>query len=204
MNNKVEVWKTYPEFDWIQGSNLGRLRTLDRYVKQGNKNRFVRGRILKQQIDRYGYLYVHFRVNGKCVYRKVHRIIASCFLPNPDNLPQVNHRDCNRSNNCADNLEWCDASYNQRYVETFGKTRGCCLIAISLNTLSVSHFPSQNEASRALGVNVGNINGVLKGRQKTSGGYWFCHADKNAVENTRAKFGNEVADKVAELMKYVE
>jgi len=199
-----EIWKTYPEFDFIQGSNFGRVRTLDRYVKQGNKNRFVRGRILKQQTDRGGYLYVHFRADGKFIHRKIHRIIASCFVSNPDNLPQVNHRDCNRSNNCVDNLEWCDASYNQRYVEAFGKARGRYLIAISLNTLSVSRFPSQNEASRVLGVNVGNINGVLKGRQKTSGGFWFCHADENVVEKTQTKFGNDVASKVAELMKYGE
>ena len=56
--NKSEVWKTYPEFDFIQGSNLGRVKTVDRVVKTKNGMRLIKGHILKQQLDRYGYWFV--------------------------------------------------------------------------------------------------------------------------------------------------
>ena len=207
MNNEIEneIWKTYPEFDWIQGSNLGRLRTLDRYVKQGNAERFVKGRFLKPQIDRYGYLQVNFRVNGKQVHRKVHRIIASCFIPNPDNLPEVNHRDCNIINNLPNNLEWCTSEYNIAYREKYGTSAaeavGRPVYAVNLKTLEVLRFETQSEASQKLSVNCGNLNSVLKGRYKQTGGYWFTYADENAVESTRAKFGDDVAAKVETLLK---
>ena len=119
-----EVWKPYSEFSWIEGSSLGRVRTRDRVVPHGKGTQFVKGRILKQCLDKNGYLRVEFNVNGKLINRKAHRIIASCFIPNPDNLPQVNHKDCDRTNNCVSNLEWCDASYNCRYREKYGKAFG--------------------------------------------------------------------------------
>ena len=69
-----EIWKPYPEFDFIEVSNFGRVRTKDRYVilKKGGK-RFIKGCVLKQQLDRYGYLVVHIRENGNSFFRKVHR-----------------------------------------------------------------------------------------------------------------------------------
>ena len=82
-----DIWKTYPEFPWIQGSNLGRIRTLDRVVSTKKGMRVVKGHILKQYDNGHGYLYVQFRVNGKLVHRRVHRIVAQTFIPNPDNLP---------------------------------------------------------------------------------------------------------------------
>ena len=110
MTNKEqqEVWKTYPEFDFIEVSNLGDVRTKDRIVTDRNGKKYhIKGRVLKQQLDKYGYLVVHIRENGKSFYRKVHRMVLVTFCPNPDNLPEVNHIDCDRTNNRLDNLEWC-------------------------------------------------------------------------------------------------
>lgn len=272
-----ETWKPYPEFDFIEGSSLGNVRTIDRYVTYENGiKHFYKGHILPQQCNNSGYLYVSFGVNGKIVSRLVHRIVASCFIENPDNLPQVNHIDCDPSNNNIDNLEWCTASYNCQYREKYGvsmtEARGHHLYAVNLNTCRVLYFRSQNEAARKLGLNVGHINNVLKGhrnhtggylftedeseltknklqkikdgmnfldgviainlktlevlrfesqmeaerqlgcghgnigsvladRRKQAGGYWFVYADENAVEKTRTKFGDEVANKVAKLME---
>lgn len=179
MNNetKDEIWKTWPEAWYVQGSNLGRVRTLDRTVQTKHGLRLVQGRVLKQQCNRDNYLFVNFRLNGKQVNRLVHRIIAEAFIPNPDNLPQVNHKDCNRKNNNVLNLEWCDNSYNVRYREKYGvsqtETLGHPVYVINLKTQESLRFESQSEAGRELGVRQGDISAVLRGRQKTAGGYWF-------------------------------
>lgn len=207
--NDDEVWKTYPEFDFIQGSNLGRVRTLDHYVNGRWGKTLIKGRVLKKHRNRGGYMRVNFRVDGKFVNRSVHRIIASCFLENPDNLPQVNHKDCDPTNNRVENLEWCDSSYNMQYREKYGvsntETLGHRIIAINLKTLEVHWFQSQGEAARQLGANQPNIKNVIKGkRYKSTHGYWFTNADSNAVEYVRTKFGNSVAREVEELLNKEE
>lgn len=208
MNND-EIWKTYPEFDFIQGSNLGRVKTLDHWVtyKNGSK-RLIKGHILPQQCMKNGYMYVGFGINGKKVTISVHRVIAMCFLDNHNNLPQVNHIDCDPTNNRVENLEWCTPQYNSAYRDKLGHTN--CkdnapkspVIAINLKTLGVLYFKSQHEAARQLGASDGHINDVIKGkRYKSHHGYWFTNADSHAVDNTREKFGNSVASKVEKIIK---
>lgn len=196
-----EVWKPYPEYPFIQANQFGEIRTIDRDVtyKNGVK-RHYKGHMLKQWKDRDGYLFVNFRVNGKLINLKVHRVVASCFLPNPDGLPEVNHIDCNRTNNNVDNLEWCTGEYNVAYREKYGTALNHPVFAVNLRTSNIQYFESQNEAARQLGVDRRHVNHVLKGRYKQTSGYWFCYADSNAVEITRLKFGDEVADKVKTLL----
>ena len=201
---KIEVWKPYPEFSFIQGSSLGRVRTIDRVVPSGKGTRLVKGQILKQHPDKDGYLRVGFSANGKTVHRPVHRLVAQTFIPNPHGLSQVNHKDCDPTNNCVYNLEWCDASYNMQYREKYGVSNtealGQPVFAINLTTLEVSWFRSQGEASRVIGVYIENVNKVIKGKRKTTGGYWFINADSNATEATECKLGSVVASKVEKLM----
>lgn len=202
---KNEVWKTYPEFPWVEVSPFGDVRTRDRWVPYRGKGKlFIKGRILKQQRRNNGYLQVEFSVNGKTINRSVHRLVAQTFIPNPDNFPDINHKDCNRTNNNIDNLEWCTASYNQKYREKFGVSNtealGHPVFAINLTTLEVSRFLSQNKASIALGASQGNINEVIKGKRKQTKGYWLANSGYNAVEVTRDKLGDIVADKVKKLM----
>lgn len=200
-----EVWKTYPEFDFIQGSNLGRVRTVDRYVKQGDRECFVRGQILKQRRKADGYMQVGFSANGKYVCRTVHRIVASCFIDNRSHLPEVNHKDCNPTNNHIKNLEWCTHEYNITYREKHGVSAKEAVpkkpvIAIDLKGREALYFESQNETSRQLGICIANINMVIKGRRNQAGGFWFVDAEKSAVKLTKEKFGNNVASKVEQLM----
>jgi len=71
--------------------------------------------IRKPVKDKDGYLTVNLKKDGKYECAKIHRLVASAFVPNPNDFPQVNHRDENKQNNSAENLEWCTAKYNNTY-----------------------------------------------------------------------------------------
>ena len=108
-----EEWRPVVGYEGLyEVSNLGRVRSLDRYDRM---NRFCEGRILKLSADRLGYLRAQLYSSSKRKSFLVHRLVAQAFIPNPDNLPQVNHRDENPSNDNVDNLEWCDGKYNVNY-----------------------------------------------------------------------------------------
>ena len=113
-NNRIEIWKDYKDYEGLyQASNLGRMRSLDRWVSSKNGSmQFIKGRILKLFNNNQGYLHVVLSKNNKVKAYLVHRIIAETFLPNTDNLPCVNHKDEDKTNNSVENLEWCDAKYN--------------------------------------------------------------------------------------------
>lgn len=112
-------------------SNLGNVRSCDRYVQcvanGGHGVRLVKGRLLKPQKGSTGYYHVHLSVNGVSKICNVHRLVAEAFLPNPNNLPCVNHKDEDPTNNLVyinpdgtvdelkSNLEWCSYQYNNTY-----------------------------------------------------------------------------------------
>lgn len=81
---------------------------------KGNVKSLRRGIILKPSIL-HGYLRVGLHKDNKTQYYVVHRLVALVFIPNPENLPFVNHKDESRNNNCVENLEWCTAQYNNTY-----------------------------------------------------------------------------------------
>lgn len=111
-----EKWKPVIGFEGqYEVSNKGRVRSLRRLVdgKRGTKH-YRNGCILKPQTGSK-YAQVYLRVDGKQKWFYVHRLVAEAFIPNPNNLPQINHKDENKLNNCVENLEWCDAKYNINY-----------------------------------------------------------------------------------------
>lgn len=85
-------------------SNLGHVRTNGK-----------RPGLLTLTKQKSGYRYVMIEIGGKSCNRRVHRLVAQHFLPNPDNLKEVNHKDGNKDNNRADNLEWCTRSHNVKH-----------------------------------------------------------------------------------------
>lgn len=108
-----EVWKDIPNYEGLyQVSNLGRVKSLPRKYKK----RFINKEIIKvlTKLPK-GYLKVGLSKNGKVKYYFIHRLVAECFIPNIENKPCVNHKDCNPSNNRVDNLEWCNYIENNNY-----------------------------------------------------------------------------------------
>ena len=105
-----EVWKDIPEYEGLyQVSNLGRVKSF------GRKGNHYKDKLIKLNKYKNGYIYVHLAKNGINKNVKVHRIVANTFILNPNNFSQINHKDENKENNCVDNLEWCDANYNNKY-----------------------------------------------------------------------------------------
>jgi len=110
---KNEVWITINEFPKYEISNFGRVKN--------NKNR-----ILKIGTHRDGYKQVCLRKNKKTYTRKIHRFVAQAFIPNPNNLPQVNHIDEDKTNNMVDNLEWVTVKENNLYGARAYKASQSC------------------------------------------------------------------------------
>lgn len=121
---KKEIWKPILGYEGIyEVSSFGRIKSLKRRSKE-DKNE--RGLILKQKKTKAGYYIISLHNQGKEKFFFVHRLVAQAFIPNPENLPIINHIDENKSNNCVENLEWCDQCYNINYgtcIERATKTR---------------------------------------------------------------------------------
>ena len=94
--------------DSYEVSTDGEIRSVDRYITRSDTGTcvFIKGKILKFQIDKRGYCRVSLHKNNEKTTAKVHRIVAETFIPNPDNKPQVNHIDGVKTNNSVSNLEW--------------------------------------------------------------------------------------------------
>ena len=122
-----EIWKDVVGYEGLyQVSNLGRIKSLPKLCINGNGGKYyTKEKILKPQYGSNGRTYTHvcLRKDGKTHIKEIHRIVAIAFIPNPLNLPQVNHRDENPSNNTVSNLEWCDGFYNHNYGTIKERTR---------------------------------------------------------------------------------
>ena len=189
---ETEIWKAHPEYAGIEVSTLGRVRTLDRTVPRKNRMYHFKGRVLKPASNGSGYLTVAVKVNDKFISKIVHRLVAQTFIRNPDNLPEINHRDCNKTNNRVENLEWVTHEENIAYRDKLGHTARnnaptLPVFAINLTTLEVSHFSAQSEAGRELGILQQSIYKVLKGIIKQTGGYWFTNDDEKADDAINRK-----------------
>jgi len=115
----IEIWKDVNGYEgYYQISNLGNVKGVERLVKNpyGDTMRVKKEQILKPKTNgSTDHLSVCLCKNGKVHKKYIHRMVAEAFIPNPDNLPEVNHKDENPLNNNVENLEWCTHKYNNTY-----------------------------------------------------------------------------------------
>ena len=115
-----EIWKDIPEYEgFYQISNLGRVKRKKRNVNsfiQKSGFRAISDRICKSQDNGKGYKQIYVSINNKRKLFYIHRLVAIYFIENPDNKPQVNHKDGNKSNNVFNNLEWCSRIENIKHA----------------------------------------------------------------------------------------
>lgn len=172
-----EIWKNVIGYEELyQVSNYGRIKSL-------NYNHTGEERILKPGKDNREYIRVILCKNGKIKAFKVHRLECEAFIPNPQGLPQVNHKDENKQNNFIwvnedgsvdfekSNLEWCDRKYNCNFGtrnKRVAEKHSLPIIATVIATGEVEFYPSAKEAGRQLNCHRTDITQALKGRYKTA------------------------------------
>lgn len=195
-----EQWKPIEGTDGTyEVSNTGKIRS-NNYLGHGGQ------RELSLAKDQKGYLRVRIYIAGIRKTVKVHREVAKAFIPNPDNKPEVNHKDGNKENNLVDNLEWSTSLENTLHAYKTGlkeKTRARCremgitvgraaldkaiekkktpIIATRLSDGAVFEYPSQAEAAAATGAFQANIHKVVSGKRKSTNGFAFAY--KEVVPN---------------------
>jgi len=171
-----EVWKPIEGYEGrYEVSSFGR-------VKSYAQDR-VRGKIKTGHPVRKGYRHILlYDADGNKKWYPIHRLVAAAFLPNPENLEQVNHMDEDKTNNYVGNLEWCDNGYNHNYGtrnERVAQANRCCettsLKVYSIDeTGKIEYFDSIGEAERQTGCSHSIIVRTLKGRTNHCGNrQWF-------------------------------
>lgn len=170
-----EIWK--PVFGYeekYEVSNHGRVKSCKRFRSgKGGARTLVGERLLKQSHDHSGYLKVGLRDGDKCSNHSVHQLVAKAFVPNPRGYSQINHKDEDKENNNASNLEWCTQAYNNAYG-TKSKRTGIAnkipVVAIKDGEI-IKRFDSARDAWRETGVHFSSITACCKGRHKKAGGF---------------------------------
>lgn len=173
----MELWKDVKGYEGLyQVSNYGNVRSVTRKREVSEKKRdrcyeaMVQGTERKKFV-RGEYLTVVLSKNSKKSSFSVHRLVAEAFIPNPYNLPQVNHKDENKLNNNAENLEWVTAKQNMNYGtlperRKHRKTRATPVIQYDKDGNFVAEYRSIVEASRITGVSKANIENYLTRNSK--------------------------------------
>ena len=138
---------------------------------EGNIKSIRRNKILSQDTNQDGYKRVQLYKNKASKHYSVHRLVAQAFIPNPDNLPQVNHKDEDKSNNCVSNLEWITPKDNCNYGTRNRKvalSKNKPVLQLSLEGDLIREWESASEVARVLGYNQGDICNCCNNKLKTA------------------------------------
>jgi hypothetical protein len=161
----LEIWRDIKNYEGIyEVSNLGRIKSISR------NGTIKENRILKPN-KVMGYSQVGLQKYGTRKYKKIHRLVAEAFIPNPENKKEVNHKDGNKTNNCVDNLEWVTTSENQLHSYYELKNNIKSVIQLSLNNEIIKEWESIAKVEQELKISNADICKCCKGKRKTAGGY---------------------------------
>lgn len=175
-----EIWKDIKGYEGLyQISNFGRVKSLNHLKRLGAKTILHKGKILKQQIIKTnGYFSVALSKKSKVKRYLVHRLVAQAFVENLKNYNVINHKDENKLNNNATNLEWCSYNYNNNYGnhgQKISKTRNFNknkkVYQYDLNGNLINIFKSSLEAKRFFKIKNNSITRCCRNLQKTAGGF---------------------------------
>lgn len=190
-----EQWKPVTGFEIYEISDHGNIRSIDRMSRNRLGSFFVKGTVLRQQHNNRGYRYVRLWKDGLQIKKYIHRLVAEAFVPNPNNLPQVNHLDNDPDNNMANNLEWCTHKQNMKWSEVQNRSvwgerakqnarkgqRRLWLPVIGQNVITgeVIRFTNLNDTKRA-GFQPSCVCNCCKGKRKTHKGYRWSYEKHTA------------------------
>lgn len=183
----IEEWKDIRGYEgFYQISSLGHVRNLAIYSFK--YNRVIQRkypRFLRQETTRDGYKRVVLSLYGKKKKYSVHRLVASAFIDNPNNYPEVNHKDECTDNNRVENLEWCTAKFNsnygtlpQRIKERLLKNHPTAKVVnqYDMDGRLLNTYPSARKASEDFNVSPSMIERACRGQAKTAAGYRWSYA----------------------------
>ena len=199
---KGEIWKDIEGYEGLyQISNMGRVKSLERTVWDSRGYyKTVSEKIRKGYDNGHGYLRVTLCKDGKDKTCRINRLVAMAFIPNPDNLPEVNNKNEDKTDNRVENLEWCSKSYNVNYgtrnkriaekirgrklseehKKKIGKKNSKPVFSVDKKSGLIMWWQSIMEAERCTGINQGHICACCNGKRKSAGGHiWFYADDDN-------------------------
>ena len=168
-----EIWKDIKGYEGLyQVSNLGRVKSVERYVKSRIGLRIAKEKIKTPTIKDNGYMQVtlYEENRGKMFY--VHRLVALHFIENPLNLPQINHKNEDKTCNEVWNLEWCNNQYNQAY------SHNVKIVQYDLQGNFIKEWDSITDAETQLDLFDSGIVRCCQGKQKQCGGYIWKYKEK--------------------------
>lgn len=175
----MEIWRDVPGFEErYQVSNLGRVKSKSYIRFNGFGIYQTKELILKPFMETCGHLKVCLYKDGKIKRVKIHRLVASVFIPNPENKPEVDHIDTDTTNNTVWNLRWVTSRENkmnpithQRMVLAHKGKNTKPVFCKNKISNKILHFTSIKDAGEYLNIDTGHITDCCKGKRKSAGGY---------------------------------